>query len=102
VISKIELQPWLLAIVMACPGRLACGLFHPDGYRGINRVRARLGDGDHWYEYPPFLFSNKSAAFCGCAGKHWTGSGWLALLPAECHIGGPARGDGAARRVRRP
>lgn len=45
---------------MANPGRLACGLFHSDNYRGINRVRARLGDGDHWYEYPPYLFSNKS------------------------------------------
>jgi hypothetical protein len=60
-LAQIELQPWQLAIVMAYPGRLARGLFHSDGYRGINRVRARLADGDHWYEYSRYLFTNESA-----------------------------------------
>ena len=68
-ISKIELQPWLLAIVMAYPGRLACGLFQSDGYRGINRARARLGDGDHWYEYPRYLFSNESGEILRLCGE---------------------------------
>ncbi len=57
---KIELQPWQRTIVMANPGRFAHGLFHSDGYRGINWVRARLTDGDHWYEYPRYLFTNES------------------------------------------
>jgi len=25
----------------------------------MNRVRKSLADGDHWYEYPRYLFSNK-------------------------------------------
>jgi hypothetical protein len=59
-LRKIELQPWQLAIVTAYPGRLTRGLFHSDGYRGINRVRARLAEGDRWYEYPRYLFTNES------------------------------------------
>jgi hypothetical protein len=46
---KIELQPWQRTIVTANVGRFARGLFHSDGYRGINRVRAQLAAGDHWY-----------------------------------------------------
>jgi hypothetical protein len=56
----IELQPWQRAIVLENPGHFARGLFHSDGYRGINRVRRKLADGDHWYEYPRYLFSNES------------------------------------------
>ena len=26
----------------------------------MNRVRRRLADGDRWYEYPRYFFSNKS------------------------------------------
>jgi hypothetical protein len=58
---KIELQPWQRTIVTANAGRFARGLFHSDGYRGINTVRAQLADGDHWYEYPRYLFTNESA-----------------------------------------
>ena len=56
----IELQPWQGAIVLENPGHFARGLFHSDGYRGINRVRAHRADGDHWYEYPRYLFTNES------------------------------------------
>jgi hypothetical protein len=56
----IELQPWQRAIVLENPGHFARGLFHSDGYRGINRVRAHCADGDHWYEYPRYLFTNES------------------------------------------
>jgi hypothetical protein len=66
---KIELQPWQLAIVTAYPGRLARGLFHSDGYRGVNRVRRCLGDGDHWYEYPRYLFSNESGDILRLCGE---------------------------------
>jgi hypothetical protein len=57
-LRKIELQPWQRTIVRENPGRFARGLFHSDGYRGINRVRAHLAGGDRWYEYPRYLFSN--------------------------------------------
>ena len=57
---KIELQPWQRTIVFSDPGLFARGLFHSDGYRGINRVRARLADGERWYEYPRYLFTNES------------------------------------------
>jgi hypothetical protein len=50
-------------------GRFACGLFHSDGYRGINRVRVQLADGDHWYEYPRYLFTNESADILGLCGE---------------------------------
>ena len=66
---KIELQPWQHTIVMTNAGRFARGLFHSDGYRGINRVRARLADGDHWYEYPRYLFTNESADILRLCGE---------------------------------
>jgi hypothetical protein len=50
-------------------GRFAHGLFHPDGYRGINRVRAELADGDHWYEYPRYLFTNESGDILRLCGE---------------------------------
>jgi hypothetical protein len=59
-LRKIELQPWQRTIVRENPGRFARGLFHSDGYRGINRVRAHLAGGDRWYEYPRYLFSDES------------------------------------------
>ncbi|MBV9448380.1 MAG: transcriptional regulator [Streptosporangiaceae bacterium] len=57
---KIGLAEWQRAIVDEHPGDFARGLFHSDGWRGVNRVRARLADGDRWYEYPRYLFINKS------------------------------------------
>lgn len=81
-LRKIELQSWQLTIVMAHPGRLARGLFHSDGYLGINRVRACLADGDHWYEYPRYLLATSQRTFCGCAVTRWIGSGWRGITPA--------------------
>jgi hypothetical protein len=57
---KIELQQWQCAIAQKYPGEFAKGLFHSDGWRGVNRVRRRLAGGDRWYEYPRYLFSNES------------------------------------------
>lgn len=57
---KIELEQWQDAIVRKFPGEFARGLFHSDGWRGANRVRKRLADGDRWYEYPRYTFSNES------------------------------------------
>jgi hypothetical protein len=68
-LRKIELQAWQRTIVAAHAGHFARGLFHSDGYRGINRVRARLADGDHWYEYPRYLFSNESGDILRLCGE---------------------------------
>jgi hypothetical protein len=57
---KIELDQWQFVIAQKYPGELARGLFHSDGWRGVNRVRRRLADGDSWYEYPRYLFGNES------------------------------------------
>ena len=69
-LRRIELQPWQQAIVTEFPGEFVRGLFHSDGYRGVNRVRRVLADGDHWYEYPRYLFTNESQGIlelCGAA-----------------------------------
>ncbi len=55
-----ECERAMSTIVMANPGRFARGLFHSDGYRGSNRVRAHLTEGDHWYEYARYIFTNES------------------------------------------
>jgi hypothetical protein len=34
----------------------------------MNRVRRVLADGDRWYEYPRYLFSNKSTDILGLCG----------------------------------
>jgi hypothetical protein len=54
------LREWQEAIVAKYPGDFAKGLIHSDGWRGNNRVRRTLADGDHWYEYPRYQFSNES------------------------------------------
>lgn len=66
---KIELQQWQAAIVQEYPGEFAKGLIHSDGWRGVNRVRRRLADGDHWYEYPRYMFSNESADILRLCGE---------------------------------
>ncbi len=65
---RIELAAWQREIVARYPGDFARGLFHSDGCRVTNRVRRKLADGDHWYAYPRYLFSNESTdilALCG-------------------------------------
>jgi len=57
----IELEPWQQEIVTNHPGDFARGLFHSDGCRTINRVRRSFRSGDRWYEYPRYLFVNRSA-----------------------------------------
>jgi hypothetical protein len=57
---KIELEGWQEIIVRKFPGEFAKGLFHSDGWRGVNRVRRPLADGDRWYEYPRYPFGNES------------------------------------------
>ncbi|WP_342666174.1 hypothetical protein [Spirillospora albida] len=57
---KIELAPWQQEIVDEFTEDFVRGLVHSDGCRGMNRVRRPLKNGDHWYEYPRYLFTNVS------------------------------------------
>jgi hypothetical protein len=66
---KIELAEWQAGIVQRYPGEFARGLFHSDGWRGVNRVRRRLAGGDRWYEYPRYMFTNESAGILRLCGE---------------------------------
>jgi hypothetical protein len=66
----MELTPWQREVTGMHPGAFARGLFHSDGCRFLNRVRRPLSDGDHWYEYPRYMFTNESTdilQLCGDA-----------------------------------
>jgi hypothetical protein len=66
---RIELAPWQSTIVRDHPADFVRGLFHFDGWRGVNRVRARLAGGERWYDYPRYMFVNDSADILRmCAG----------------------------------
>jgi len=67
-LRRIILEPWQQAIVAEFPGQFARGLFHSDGYRGMSRIRRVLPSGDHWYEYPRYLFTNESTDILGLCG----------------------------------
>jgi hypothetical protein len=56
----IILEPWQLKIVEREPGRLLRGLFHSDGCRITNWAQTQTPTGSKRYEYPRYLFSNKS------------------------------------------
>jgi hypothetical protein len=68
-LRQIELQQWQQTIVAEFPGEFVRGLFHSDGYRGVNRVRRVLADGEHWYEYPRYLFVNMSGDILRLCGQ---------------------------------
>lgn len=93
---RIELSPWQQEIVNSHPGDFARGLFHSDGYRGMNRVRRPLKDGDRWYEYPRYLFVNKSADIHRLCGEALDRLGvvWRFSKPTTISV---ARRDAVAR-----
>jgi len=67
---KIELEDWQQVIVDRHSGDFVRGLIHSDGCRSMNKVRRPLKNGERWYEYPRYTFSNKSLdilALCGQA-----------------------------------
>jgi hypothetical protein len=68
-LRKIELAEWQEDIVSQYPGDFVRGLMHSDGCRGMNRVKRTLRDGDHWYEYPRYLFVNHSADILQLCGE---------------------------------
>ena len=93
---KIELEPWQQEIVNNHPGDFARGLFHSDGCRLINRVRRPLKGGDRWYEYPRYLFVNRSAdihRLCGEALDR-LGVAWRFSKPTTISV---ARREAVAR-----
>lgn len=59
----IALEPWQQSIVDAHPEALARGFIHSDGCRTINRIRKANGEG--FYEYPRYHFSNVSTDIVG-------------------------------------
>jgi hypothetical protein len=93
---KIELEPWQQEIVDSYPGEFARGLFHSDGCRLINRVRRPVKSGDRWYEYPRYLFVNRSAdihRLCGEALDR-LGVAWRFSKPTTISV---ARREAVAR-----
>jgi hypothetical protein len=56
----IALETWQEEIVTELPEGFVRGLIHSDECRTTNRIRRRRKDGDHWYEYPRYFFTNAS------------------------------------------
>lgn len=95
-LRNIELEPWQKEIAAKHTGEFVKGLFHSDGCRCINRVRRRLVDGDHWYEYPRYFFDNLSAdilRLCG-EGLDRLGVDWRFSKPTTISV---ARREAVAR-----
>jgi hypothetical protein len=92
----IELESWQRHVVTVHAGQFARGLFHSDGYRGMNRVRRPLADGDRWYEYPRYLFVNHSADILRLCGETLDrlGVDWRFSKPTTISV---ARCDAVAR-----
>jgi hypothetical protein len=93
---EIRLEPWQQAIVDAFPADFVRGLFHSDGCRCINRVRATLRSGSRWYEYPRYFFSNKSLDILGLCGAtlDQLGVSWRLSRPDTISV---ARREAVAR-----
>jgi hypothetical protein len=68
-LRKIELAEWQQVIVDRHPEQFARGLLHSDGCRALNRVRHTMESGEHWYEYPRYLFVNESADILRVCGE---------------------------------
>jgi hypothetical protein len=66
---RIALDSWQEAIVANFPGAFVRGLIHSDGCRFTNRVRRPLADGDRWYEYPRYMFTNESTDILQLCGE---------------------------------
>jgi hypothetical protein len=93
---RIELEQWQDVIVGKYPGEFARGLFHSDGWRGVNRVRGRLAAGDRWYEYPRYLFENHSKDILRLCGEilDQLGVAWRFSRPTTISV---ARREAVAR-----
>jgi hypothetical protein len=72
----IDLKGWQRIIVMGNPGQLARGLFHSDGYRGINRVRNISRMVIAGMSIRDICLRTNPGTFSDCAVRLWTSSGW--------------------------
>jgi hypothetical protein len=61
----IELADWQRHIVQEHPGRFLRGLFHSDGCRFTNWTERVVAGQPKRYEYPRYMFSNKSTDIIG-------------------------------------
>lgn len=66
---NIWLKLWQQEIVTKYPGDFVRGLFHSDGYRGANRIRRPVANGERCYEYSRYLFDNRSTDILGLCGE---------------------------------
>jgi hypothetical protein len=93
---KIELAGWQQDFVRNHSGEFARGLFHSDGCRLVNRVRRPVMDGERCYQYPRYMFVNKSEdihRLCGEALDR-LGVAWRFSKPATISV---ARREAVAR-----
>jgi hypothetical protein len=93
---RIVLAYWQEVIVGKYPGDFARGLIHSDGWRGVNKVKGRLENGDKWYEYPRYQFINKSQDILRLCGEalDLLGVAWRFSKPTTISV---ARRDAVAR-----
>lgn len=93
---RIELAHWQREIVERYPGDFARGLFHSDGWRGVNRVHRTWGTGERSYEYPRYMFINKSADILQLCGQtlDQLGVAWRYSRPSVISV---ARREAVAR-----
>jgi hypothetical protein len=67
----IVLEPWQRSITHEHAGAFVRGLFHSDGCRSINTVRATLPSGRAAvYEYARYFFTNRSEDILGLWAEH--------------------------------
>ena len=93
---KIELETWQQTIVGQYTGAFVRGLFHSDGCRTLNRVRRNCVDGEHWYEYPRYFFTNYSSDIMRLCGESLDSIGvdWRLSKPTDISV---ARRNAVAR-----
>jgi hypothetical protein len=66
---KIELEPWQQEIVTKYSAEFVRGRLHSDGCRSVNRIQRRLIDGERWYEYSRYFFTNYSVDILRLCGE---------------------------------
>lgn len=85
---KIELEMWQQTVVSNFAAEFVRGLFHSDGCRTTNRTRRRCSDGDRWYEYPRYFFTNHSADILRLCGESLDALGveWRLSKPTDISV----------------
>lgn len=92
----IALESWQQTIVTEHTGEFVRGLFHSDGCRVTNRVRQTIAGKVRMYEYPRYLFVNRSVDILRLCGEALDrlGVAWRFSKPTTISV---ARRDAVAR-----